>query len=96
MATLIARNAEMLLTMDSNRREIAGGGLFARDGVIEQVGPSTELPTKADLVLDLGGHIVLPGLVNTPPDKTRPCLDGCKPSIRSGPVSLRRPYMCLR
>jgi 8-oxoguanine deaminase len=65
MATLIARNAEMLLTMDSNRREIVGGGLFARDGIIEQVGPSTELPTRADLVLDLGGHILLPGLVNT-------------------------------
>ena len=47
MATLIARNAQMLLTMDASRREIAGGDLFARDGVIEQVGPSAELPTCA-------------------------------------------------
>lgn len=41
------------------------GGLFARDGVIEQVGPTAELPTTADTVLDLAGHIVLPGLINT-------------------------------
>ena len=40
MATLIARNAQMLLTMDASRREIAGGGLFARDGIVEQVGAS--------------------------------------------------------
>jgi len=51
--------------MDGARREIAGGGLFARDGWIEQVGPSDHLPTSADEVLDLEGHLVLPGLVNT-------------------------------
>ncbi len=51
--------------MDDHRREIAEGGLFIRDGFIEQVGPSSELPTDADQILDLGGHIVLPGLVNT-------------------------------
>ncbi len=51
--------------MDGNRREIAGGGLFARDGFIEQVGPSADLPSTADSVLDLSGCLVLPGLVNT-------------------------------
>jgi len=39
MTTLLVQNAEMLVTMDAGRREIAGGGLFARGGVIEQVGP---------------------------------------------------------
>jgi hypothetical protein len=38
--------------------------LFARDGVIEQVGPSAELPATADTVLDLSGHILLPGMIN--------------------------------
>jgi hypothetical protein len=38
MSTLLARNAEVLVTMDDDRREIPGGGLFARDGLIEQVG----------------------------------------------------------
>jgi cytosine/adenosine deaminase-related metal-dependent hydrolase len=51
--------------MDSDRREIREGGLFIRDGLIEQVGPTRELPTTADEVLNLRGHIVLPGLVNT-------------------------------
>ncbi len=51
--------------MDDHRREIPGGGLFVRDGWIEQVGPSETLPTEADTILDLQGHIVLPGLINT-------------------------------
>jgi 8-oxoguanine deaminase len=65
MATLILKNAELLVTMDGQRREIRNGGLFARDGFIEQVGLSSELPPSADTVLDLRGHIVLPGLINT-------------------------------
>jgi cytosine/adenosine deaminase-related metal-dependent hydrolase len=65
MTTLLLKNAEVLVTMDAARREIAGGGLFARDGVIEQVGPTAQLPATADTVLDLRGHVVLPGLVNT-------------------------------
>lgn len=63
MATLLLRNATLLATMDDE--EIAGGGLFARDGVIEAVGASDELPGTADEVVDLSGHVVLPGLVNT-------------------------------
>lgn len=65
MTTLLVRHAHILVTMDSHRREIPDGGLFIRDGFIEQVGPSTELPTSADEILDLQGHIVLPGLINT-------------------------------
>jgi cytosine/adenosine deaminase-related metal-dependent hydrolase len=65
MSTLLIRHAEVLVTMDDRRREIRDGGLFARDGFIEQVGPTNELPISADEVLDLRGHIVLPGLVNT-------------------------------
>ncbi|MDK1118827.1 MAG: amidohydrolase family protein, partial [Anaerolineae bacterium] len=51
--------------MDENRREIVNGGLFVREGVIEQVGPTTDLPANADTIINLAGHIVLPGLVNT-------------------------------
>ena len=31
MPTLLARNAEVLVIMDDERREIPGGGVFARD-----------------------------------------------------------------
>ena len=50
--------------MDGERRELHDAGLFARDGVIEQVGVTGDLPNTADTVLDLSGHILLPGLIN--------------------------------
>jgi 8-oxoguanine deaminase len=65
MTTLLAKNISCLVTMDSQRREIPASGLFARDGIIQQVGPSNGLPETADEVIDLAGHIVLPGLINT-------------------------------
>ncbi len=65
MTTLLIKNAQLLVTMDDHRREIPGGGLCIRDGFIEQVGESVELPTSADEVLDMSGQIVLPGLINT-------------------------------
>ena len=51
--------------MDDHQWEIPEGGLFIRNGLIEEVGPMSELPVAADEALDLQGHIVLPGLVNT-------------------------------
>ncbi len=65
MSTFLAKNAALLVTMDDQRREIPAAGLFARDGIIEQVGPSNELPQEADEILDLRDHILLPGLINT-------------------------------
>ena len=65
MTTLLIRNAAVLVTMDEQRREIPGGGIFAEDGLIKQVGPTETLPQTADQVIDMTGHIVLPGLVNT-------------------------------
>jgi 8-oxoguanine deaminase len=69
MATLLIRNARLLVTMDAQRREIEGGSVFARDGVIEAVGPSADLPRycvdEADEVIDARDQVVIPGLVNT-------------------------------
>ncbi len=64
MSTLLIKNA-YLVTMDGHQREFRDGGLFVRDGFIEQVGATSDLPQTADEVLDLKGHIVVPGLVNT-------------------------------
>jgi len=63
MPTLLLRNARVLVTMDGSRREIADGGLFARDGRIEAVG--TDLPRAADQIVDARGSVVTPGLINT-------------------------------
>ncbi len=65
MGTLLVRNAQVVITMDDQRREISGGGLFIRDGWIEQIDASAKLSAEADEVIDLSGHIVLPGFVNT-------------------------------
>jgi 8-oxoguanine deaminase len=65
MHTLLILHTDLLVTMDDHRREIPNGGLFIRDGLIEQVGPTSQLPASADEVLDLSGHILLPGLINT-------------------------------
>ena len=65
MATLLAKDADVLVTMDGARRELRGAGLYAVDGFIRRVGETAELPATADVVLDLRGQIVLPGLVNT-------------------------------
>ncbi len=65
VSTLLVRNATVVVTMDDERREIPDGGLYVRDGWIEQVAATAELPTDADEVIDLSGHVVLPGLVNT-------------------------------
>src|SRR5262252_11161123 len=64
MTTLLIQNA-YIVTMDDRQREIPDGGLFIRDGFIEQVSATRELPSTADAVLDLTDHLVLPGLVNT-------------------------------
>ena len=65
MPTLLVKNAQVLVTMDDHRHEIQNGGLFIKDGFIEKVGKSDQLPSEADQILDLKGHIVLPGLINT-------------------------------
>ena len=65
MATLLIRNARLLVTMDANRREIVGGAVFVRDNIIDAVGANAELPASADVVIDARDQLVLPGLVNT-------------------------------
>jgi len=63
MATLLIRNAEVLVTMDG--REIRNGGMLVDDGLIRNVGDTMDIPAEADEMVDLRGHLVLPGLVNT-------------------------------
>ena len=65
MSTLLVKNAQIVVTMDAQRQEFANGGLFIRDNIIEQVGPTATMPETADIVLNLRDHIILPGLVNT-------------------------------
>jgi cytosine/adenosine deaminase-related metal-dependent hydrolase len=62
MPRLLIRNAESVVTMDADRREIAGGSVLIEDGAIRAVG---DLAADADEVIDARGCVVTPGLVNT-------------------------------
>jgi 8-oxoguanine deaminase len=64
MPTLLLKHADLLITMDPDRRRIPDGGLFIRDNAVAQVGPTADLPADADRILDASGMVVLPGLVN--------------------------------
>jgi len=71
--TLIALNADVLVTMDAQRREIPNGALVAEGPVVQWVGASEDLPVQyrqqmdagTAQVLDMRGHVLMPGLVNT-------------------------------
>jgi len=68
MGLTVIRNADVLVCMDDARREIAGGGVAFRNGVIEAVGTAAEVEgylADAGEVIDASGCIVTPGLVNT-------------------------------
>jgi len=65
MSTLLIKNIEMLVTMDDQRRELQHSNIYIKDGFIQAIGDASEMPATADEVLDLSGHIVFPGLINT-------------------------------
>lgn len=65
MSSLLLRHADLLVTMDDERRQIPDGGLYAENGVITQIGPTAGLPPAADTVIDARGRIIIPGLINT-------------------------------
>ena len=71
--TLIALNADVLITMDAQRREIRDGALVADGPAVQWVGATADLPPQyrrmvddgTAQVLDMRGRAVMPGLVNT-------------------------------
>lgn len=62
MAILI-QGAEVLVTMDGTRRELAGADLRIKSGVITEIG--SNLPPDGAEVVKAAGCVVTPGLVNT-------------------------------
>ena len=64
-ATLLLKNALVIGTMDDQLRELANASVFIRGNKVEAVGPASELPSEADKVIDMTGHVLIPGLINT-------------------------------
>jgi cytosine/adenosine deaminase-related metal-dependent hydrolase len=62
---LLVTGAELLVTMDDDRRELAGGWVACRDGFVVAVGAARDPQPEAARVLRADGCLVTPGLVNT-------------------------------
>ncbi|MEM7211756.1 MAG: 8-oxoguanine deaminase [Pseudomonadota bacterium] len=65
MRGMILENAEVLVSMDAERREISNGWIEIRDGVIVGTGTGRAPSEESDQRIDASGCIVTPGLVNT-------------------------------
>lgn len=62
---LLLRNAEIVVTMDDARRELRGGWVHVVGATIAAIGNAATEPPKAAETIDLAGHVLMPGLVNT-------------------------------
>ena len=68
---LLIHNADLIVTMDANRRELPHASLLVRGPQIEAIWPADQVPADihaslgADEVINAQGHALLPGLVNT-------------------------------
>jgi cytosine/adenosine deaminase-related metal-dependent hydrolase len=62
---LPAAGADLVVTMDDDRREVPGGWVACRDGFVAAVGAASDPPPPAARVLRADGCLVTPGLVNT-------------------------------
>ncbi len=64
MGAILIRNADTILTMDDDRRELEAADILIEGGVIAAIGAGLELPEGAEIV-NAAGCVVTPGLVNT-------------------------------
>jgi cytosine/adenosine deaminase-related metal-dependent hydrolase len=62
--SLFLKNA-LIATMDRDSRELRGAHLHIVDGTIHALGTDLATPAHVDETLDLTGHIVCPGFINT-------------------------------
>ncbi|MGB5932529.1 MAG: 8-oxoguanine deaminase [Anaerolineae bacterium] len=85
MASLLVREAELLVTMDEKRWEIRGGSILIEGNRIVAVGPTSEVPQEADRVIDARGKMILPGLVNTHHHLYQ-TLTRCLPATQNAPL----------
>jgi cytosine/adenosine deaminase-related metal-dependent hydrolase len=65
MADLVIADADLVVTMDADRREIPGGWIAVTGGLIESVGGPRDPRPTATQTRSAAGCLVTPGLVNT-------------------------------
>ncbi|HEX8804743.1 MAG TPA: 8-oxoguanine deaminase [Acidimicrobiales bacterium] len=62
---LLVAGADLVVTMDADRRELPGGWVACHAGAVAAVGAAGDAPPPAERVLRADGCLVTPGLVNT-------------------------------
>jgi cytosine/adenosine deaminase-related metal-dependent hydrolase len=62
---LLLKNAEVILTMDDDRGELRGADILIVGHRIARIGARLELEDGEGETIDLAGHVVCPGLINT-------------------------------
>ena len=65
MTLLLIQHAALIVTMDDADTRWTDGSIYVEGNVIQQIGPTDQLPQEADQVIDARDMIILPGLVNT-------------------------------
>jgi cytosine/adenosine deaminase-related metal-dependent hydrolase len=65
MAKKLIKNAETVITMDEQRRELNNCSILIEDKVIKAIGSNLEVSEDIDEVIDGAGMWVFPGLINT-------------------------------
>lgn len=65
MASLLLQHATLIASMDDRDTRWEDGAIYVVDNVIQQLGPTNQLPQQADEIIDARGMLILPGLVNT-------------------------------
>ncbi|MGW1001833.1 amidohydrolase family protein [Streptomyces sp. NPDC002520] len=63
-ADLLIRDADLVVTMDETLGDLPGGWVAVTDGRITSLGSAADTPPDAARVVDGGGCLVTPGLVN--------------------------------
>ncbi|NOX31477.1 MAG: amidohydrolase family protein, partial [Actinobacteria bacterium] len=64
-ADLIISGADLIATVDADRRELRNGWIAIESGVISAIGGPTDPQPNAERVLQADGCLVTPGLINT-------------------------------
>ncbi|MFT8517312.1 MAG: 8-oxoguanine deaminase, partial [Acetobacter persici] len=65
MTTILLKNTLRLVTMNDRREELEGGWILVRGRQVVALGSALDPLPEADVVEDMSGHVVMPGMVNT-------------------------------
>src|SRR3712207_7510565 len=89
-ADLLVHDAELLATVNNDRREIPGGWVAVTDGVVTGVGGPADPPPAAVRRVDARGCLVTPGLANTHHHLYQNLTRAFAPALTGGPFEWLR------